>query len=286
MFQGFFKTYEAFKCAGFSDPLQETLKVLDIVSNGSVRNMNAALQKEIGLDLQPVIERRLRGEPIEFILGRTTFMGMQFFCTPAALIPRQETELLARTTLDLITERQGSGEPLLVVDMCTGCGNLAVALAVHAANIHVFASDVSLEAVDLARANLIQYDLQPRVSLFCGDLFAPLAAAGHVGCTDIIVCNPPYIPTGSLDKMAPEIIEHEPVLAFNAGPFGIDIFRRLINESPVFLKPGGNLVFEIGEGQEKFVTRLLERSKGYENIRYYHDHSDKVRVVSAVRTST
>ena len=249
MFQGFFKTYEAFKCAGFSDPLQETLKVLDIVSNGSVRNMNAALHKEIGLDLQPVIERRLRGEPIEFILGRTTFMGMQFFCTPAALIPRQETELLARTTLDLITERQAYGEPLLVVDMCTGCGNLAVALAVHAANIRVFASDVSLEAVDLARANLIQYDLQSRVSLFCGDLFAPLAAAGHVGCADILVCNPPYIPTGSLDKMAPEIIENEPVLAFNAGPFGIDIFRRLIDESPVFLKPGGNLVFEIGRGR-------------------------------------
>jgi release factor glutamine methyltransferase len=286
MFSEFFKTYEAFKGAGFSDPLQETLKILDIVSNGSVRNMQTALHKEVGFNLQSVIEQRLRGKPIEFILGKATFMGLHFFCTPSALIPREETELLARIALDIIRDRGASDEPLMVVDMCTGCGNLAVALAVHAANIRVLASDVSPEAIDLARSNLTRYKLQSRVSLFCGNLFTPLAAAGYAGCADIIVCNPPYIPASSLSKMASETIRHEPTLAFDAGAFGIDIFRRLIAESPVFLKPGGGLVFEIGEGQEKIVTRLLERSREYENILYYHDHSNKVRVVSAARANT
>ena len=140
--------------------------------------------------------------------------------------------------------------------------------------------------MEVAREHVKQYDLNSRISLFCGDMFDPIFASDYADRIDRVVCNPPYIPTSSLSKMAPEVIEHEPTLAFDAGAFGIDIFRRLIAESADFLKSNGVLVFEIGEGQEKFVRRLLERSERYEDICFHEDNLGKVRVISAVKKSS
>jgi len=114
-------------------------------------------------------------------------------------------------------------------------------------------------------------------------MFEPIALSDFAGLVDMVICNPPYIPTSSLAKMAPEVIAHEPVEAFDAGAFGIDVFRRLITDSSEYLKTNGVLVFEIGEGQEKFASRLLERSEKFEDIRFYEDNWDKVRVGSAAK---
>lgn len=282
MLHGFFRLRKAFEEAGLADPTLETLRLLDIVSNGAVRGLEGDILAELGTDLQTLIARRQGGEPLEYVLGRTTFMGLQFSCAPAALIPRQETELLARTALEFIRRLPEGPTPPLVVDMGTGSGNLAVAMAVHAPHIRVVASDVSPEAVELARGHVDRYGLASRLTLFCGDLFAPLDEAGYRGRVDVVVCNPPYIPNSSLAKLAPEIINHEPVTALDAGAYGLDIFRRLIADSPLFLKPGGVLVFEIGEGQERFVERLLDRSGFYDDIRQHQDGRGKVRVMSAV----
>lgn len=284
-FNGFHRTCSAFKDAGLADPLLETLKLLDIVSSGAVRRMDGDVLAEFGTDLPTLIARRLEGVPLEYALGQAVFMGLRFCSSPACLIPRQETELLARTALELISRLPSGPEPPLVVDMGTGSGNLAVSLAVHAPHIRVLASDISAEAVEVAAQNARLHQVASRVSLFCGDLFASLADADCEGRVDLVVSNPPYIPTSSLAKMAPEIIGHEPVEAFAAGAYGIDIFRRLIAEAPIFLKPGGMLVFEIGEGQERLVIRLLERSGKYGNIGQHQDDSGKVRVLSASTSS-
>ena len=127
-----------------------------------------------------------------------------------------------------------------------------------------------------------KFNLQNRVQLFYGDLFAPFRGSGIEGMVDIVVCNPPYLPTSTLDKLAPEIIDHEPVLALDAGTYGLAIFRRLIAEAFTFLRTHGVLVFEIGAGQDRLVNRLLSRNQGYEDIDCFDDGQD-VRVMSAVK---
>jgi release factor glutamine methyltransferase len=283
MFPGFRRVYDAFKQAGLDDPFEETLRLFDALSGGTVRSMD--LDAPASEELARLAAGRSDGTPVEYLLGKAAFMGLQLTCTPAALIPRAETELLARTALDLIAERRDDTRRLTVVDMGTGSGNLAVALAVHAPDVRILASDVSAQAADLARRQVADFQVQDRVTVLCGDLYEPLLAAGHAGTIDILVCNPPYLPTSTLAKLAREIIEHEPTVALDAGPYGINIYRRLITGAAEMLKPDGVLVFEIGAGQEKLVGRLLEGVGGYPTIRQHVDADGQVRVVSADRRS-
>ncbi len=281
MFNGFYEILNSFERAGFKDPLKETLSLLDVLSSGAVRGMDEALPGETGVSLQQLIEARGQGRPLEYILGCATFMGMDLACSPAALIPRQETELLARAAIQLARDRGKEGSPLLVVDLGTGSGNLAVCIAAQVPHCHVLACDISPEAVNLAGENVARHGLQSRISLFSGDLFEPLSNEKYKGFVDMVVCNPPYIPTGSLAKLTWNITAHEPIVALEAGAYGIDIFRRVITQSPEFIQPGGVLVLEIGQGQDRIVTRLLEKCGRYDRIRYYSDNSSEIRVVSA-----
>lgn len=283
MFDGFFNVLNAFENAGLEDPLEETLKVLDILSGGSVSNMGDTFPSKTGNGLQDLIHKRCTGMPLEYALGYTNFMNMSFSCSPAALIPRKETELLVKTAINLARQIKKSEEPLLLVDMGTGSGNIALSIAAHTENTHILACDISPEAIDLAWVNVKRHNMQSRVSLFVGDLFSPLAEKNYHGLVDMIICNPPYIPTSSLAKLEREIVEHEPVVALDAGVYGIDIFRKLILQSPDFLTPSGVLIFEIGMGQDKFVNRLLQQSGKYRNIQYYPDKLGITRVISATK---
>jgi release factor glutamine methyltransferase len=282
MYKNIVQIFDAFKKNGLENPLTETLYLLDIYLKGSINKTDTALKVPEILRLDEIIRRRKAGEPIQYILGFTHFMGLEFFCSPDALIPREETELLAKTSLKLIKEKQMAKKKLMVIDMGTGCGNLAVSIALNSANTKVLASDISEEALKIARKNVEKYSLTKRISLFCGDLFESIDAEEHKGKIDLVVCNPPYIPTSSLAKLSSEIIEFEPKTALDAGSFGIDIFRRLIKDSVLYLNSGGILVFEIGKGQEKLVTRLLEKNRDYENIQYYDD-GENIRVISVVK---
>ena len=239
--------------------------------------------EELDIDLHHVAASRKNGVPMEYILRQALFMEYTFDCCPDTLIPVEETSLLVHTALDLIAHFQdGSKPPLTIVDVGTGCGNVAICLARKSVNTTILASDLSAGAVEIATRNVSRHDLSERVSVFCGDLLAPIREMGYAGKIDMVVCNPPYIPTGSLNQLAPEIIDHEPLLALDAGPYGIDFFRRLISEAGPILKPGGVLVFEIGAGQEKLVARLLSRSS---ELKLFGQHSigNQIRVISAVR---
>ena len=146
--------------------------------------------------------------------------------------------------------------------------------------MRVLASDVSSEAVEIARRNVHKFNAHEKIMLFCGDLFEPFD--DYQGNADMVICNPPYIPATSLKKLAPEIIDHEPVVALNGGPYGLDFLRRLINGALTVLKHDGVLAFEIGEGQEKLVERLFGKKDVYTNIEYFK-YKEKIRVVSAVK---
>jgi len=270
VFENLVAVYEAFREAGVNDPLFETLHLVDLALAGKLRKGNLSV---LGLDiteLTAVAQKRREGVPLEYVVGRATFMGLLLHCTPDTLIPREETELLAGVALACIEEMQADGDELTIMDIGTGSGNIAVSLALNSEKTKIMAADISPEAVAMAQKNVAEFDLQDRVELHCGDLFAPFQGSGIEGTVDIVVCNPPYLPSSTLDKLAPEIIDYEPKVALDAGTYGLDIFRRLIADALTMLRPLG-------------VTRLLNRNGGYQDIQYFYD-GEQVRVISAKKT--
>lgn len=280
MFDDFLRVYDIFKSRALKNPLMETLHFFDILYHGEIRKMKISSLGKDEKELDKISEKRKEGIPLEYILGKAPFMGHNFYCTPDTLIPREETELLASMSLKLIQQLQKDKKELTIMDIGTGCGNIAISLALGAKNVTVLASDISDKAVAVAQKNVKEYDLSDRVQLYCGDLFVPFQGMKLEEKVDMVVCNPPYIPTSSLSKLAEEIIDYEPVVALDAGTFGIDIFRRLIADSLNFLTPGGFLIFEIGAGQDKLVTRLFRNKTDYKEINYYKD-GEQIRVLCA-----
>ncbi|MDD3643128.1 MAG: peptide chain release factor N(5)-glutamine methyltransferase [Candidatus Krumholzibacteria bacterium] len=284
MVRSFIEIFEEFRRAGVEDPLAETLRLADLVAGGALRRSGLKLLEERGIDIAELARQRAGGRPLEYILGVAPFLGEILRCAPGALIPREETELLALTCLDYIASMQNGGRrDLNIVEIGTGSGNIAVLLALRSTGATIYASDISAEAIEVARENVERFGVGDRVRLFCGDLFEPLRGLGLEGRTDLVVCNPPYIPSSSVDRLDPAIRDHEPRVALDAGAYGIDIFRRLIADAPDFLRPGGVLAFEIGAGQERFVDRLFDKTDcAYSSIEHFDD-GEKIRVFGAVR---
>jgi release factor glutamine methyltransferase len=278
MFDDFTQSYDTLEKSGIENPLFETLRLFDLLAGGAIRKTNLSGSSGSRIDMMDVIQKRRQGVPWEYILGEAHFMGNLFICTPDTLIPTDETRALVNAALQSIREKQAHENDLVLIELGTGCGNIASTLAMHTNHIRILASDISPAAVAVAKRNVDKYKLGDRISLFCGDLFSPFLAMGYKGTIDFVVCNPPYIPTATLNKLSPEIIGHEPRVALDGGPYGIDVFRRLITDSLAMLKPGGMLLFEIGERQEKLASRLIEKNCGYEGISYFEDEG-KIRVL-------
>jgi release factor glutamine methyltransferase len=226
---------------------------------------------------EAMARRRIAGTPLEYLLGKTRFMGVDMFINPGALIPREETELLGNSALHVI--REGRTAVPRLIDMCCGSGNLACALAVHAPALRVWASDVTDGAVAVARRNVANLQLGDRVMVVQGDLFASLEGLDLEGTVDAVVCNPPYISTGKLATESAGLLAHEPREAFDGGPYGVSILQRVIRDAVKFLKPGGHLLFEIGAGQDRQVTALFSRSAAYDSITGTADAANTQRVL-------
>lgn len=226
--------------------------------------------------LDALIARRLAGEPLAHITGRQHFAGLEMLATPAALLPRRETELLAREAIALAATLAASAAPV-VADACTGSGNVALAVAHAVPRARVHGADLSAEAVALARENARWLGLD--VAFARGDLLEPFRS--EAGRIDLITCNPPYIRSDNVPAMAPEISGHEPRLAFDGGPLGVSILMRLIDEAPEFLRPGGWLLFEVGAGQGGPLARRLQRPGRWKEVRTWSDDAGTVRVLGA-----
>lgn len=231
--------------------------------------------------LRSLMRRRIEGTPLAYLTGRQQFMGLEMIASAEALIPRKETELLGRAALErlrAIVREQGEAT---VIDVCTGSGNLALALAWHEPRARVWGADLSEEAIALARRNLAHLELGDRVNFRSGDLLTPFDAPEFHGRVDLLVCNPPYISSGKVDGMEREIIGHEPRMAFDGGPLGIRILQRLITAAPRLLRRAGSLVFEVGLGQARGICRRLEQHGGYCDLEEVVDQYGHPRVVSA-----
>lgn len=214
--------------------------------------------------LEALVTRRLDGEPLAHITGRQRFMGMEMLSGPEALIPRVETELLAKHAIEWLSREHPAGAVL--IDVCTGSGNLALAIAQHVPGASVHAADISADAIALAQRNAAHLGLEGRVMFGVGDLLAPFDGQGLYGGVDLIVCNPPYISSGKVATMPAEISRHEPAAAFDGGVLGVSILMRLMDDAPRFLRRGGRLAFEVGAGQGPAMARRLQSRPGYADV--------------------
>lgn len=227
-----------------------------------------------------LLEQRLQNIPLAHLTGRQSFMGIELLSDKRALIPRKETEILGKKALEISLAFK-SKNPVRVMDICCGAGNVGLAIAQNNPEVEVFCTDLSIEAIELTEENITFLSLNHRAHAKDGDLFSAFEENSFYGKTDLIVCNPPYISSAKVNKMNTEISNHEPTLAFDGGMFGTKIIQRLIMESPKFLIKGGWLLFEVGVGQGDFILRLFENSNEYDQLSSIMDKAGNIRVIVA-----
>ena len=196
-----------------------------------------------------LVEARAQGKPLQYITGRQEFFGLDFEVNPDVLIPRPETELLVETALNLLTNRE-----VLICDVGTGSGCVAVTLLHERPNARGVAIDISPAAIEVARRNAATHKVSSRLEFLVSDCFAEVK---QKLLFDLIVSNPPYIPASDLEGLQREVRDHEPRLALEAGADGLSIIRRLLADSGAYLKTGGYLLFEIGFDQSEAVRSLI-----------------------------
>jgi release factor glutamine methyltransferase len=224
---------------------------------------------------QDLVVRRLQHEPVQYIIGQQEFYGLNFNVTPAVLIPRPETEHLVEAVLKLLPPNQ----PLKIVDVGTGSGAIAIALAVHLPRAAITALDISSDALAVAATNAREHTVADRIRFLPSDLLSAVGTdeAGF----DAIVSNPPYIPETDRLSLHPQVRDHEPATALFAGETGLDIYRRLIPQAHNALKPDGLLALEIGHGQQGALAELLS---GWQGVCFVEDLQGIPRVALARRT--
>ena len=264
------------------------LRALWLAASGANCSIHKAGERKLSeLDatgrekFRTLIEQRLSGVPLAHLLGWQQFMGLELKAGPQALIPRKETEILGSAALKCVREIVQTRGSAKLIDVCTGSGNLALALAVHEPRCQVFAADLCAEAVNLAKENARFHHLEERVEFRAGDLFAPFDGPEFHGSMDLVVCNPPYLSTSKLRALPPEIGQFEPREAFDAGAFGLAIISRLISDAPRFLKPESWLCFEVGLGQGPFFASRLKSAGPYRTIETAVDAAGEVRALIA-----
>ena len=246
-----------------------------------------------------LVTRRLQGTPVQYITGTTEFYALTFNVTPAVLIPRPETEILvdealafiqqfeltgdrddASHQLDLFSQnRQAQGGTIL--DIGTGSGVIALTLAHHHGVLTVYATDISPDALTIARHNAEQLGVE--VTFLEGQYCEPLDGRGMERTFDLILSNPPYIPSKAIESLPEEIRAYEPIQALDGGDDGLECVRAIISQTPQYLRPGGRLIMEIGEGQATGVLQEFEKHPAFDTVKIIQDYNRLDRVVSAVR---
>lgn len=228
------------------------------------------LEAKVLGDLRSLLARRVRGEPLQYLIGEAQFMGLDFIVTPDVFIPRPETEILVEA---IVARCAGH---LSILDLGTGCGNIAIAVARHLPHSQVLASDICDRALMVAKQNVARHRMQGRVHLFGGDLFKPV---GH-GKIDLIVSNPPYVASSSIYELGPEV-KREPTIALDGGPDGLDYLKRIVEESPGYLKRGGLLALEVGFDQASRVSEIIQGTKRFVDLETIKDYNYINRVIIA-----
>lgn len=227
--------------------------------------------------LRELVRRRGAREPLQYLLGTVNFCGLELQVTPAVLIPRPETELLAERAWTFLAGRGGDESPPAALDFGTGSGCLAIALAVHCPAAQIMATDISAAALAVARANAARHGVETRIRFLPGEGFAALPPDARF---DLIVANPPYIPSAEIARLQPEVRDHEPRVALDGGPDGLAVLRQLAAEGRAWLKPGGRLMLELGDGQSERAAEVFAAA-GWAGVTVENDWTNRPRMLVA-----
>lgn len=244
-------------------------------------NLDRILTAEEEERLAALIQERSKRRPLQYILGEQEFWSLPFKVTPGVLIPRPETEVLVEAVLDVFKTREFTTINPRVLDLCTGSGVLAIVLALELPGADIYAADLSGAALSVARENAERHNVLDSITFLHGDLFAPLA--GQQLLFDLIVSNPPYVPANQLMTLWPEVRDYEPRTALDGGPDGLDMIRKIIRQAVAYLRVGGWLFMEIGDGQGAAILSELEGCEVYGRVALVKDYCGVDRIVKAQR---
>ncbi|MDD2680347.1 MAG: peptide chain release factor N(5)-glutamine methyltransferase [Candidatus Omnitrophica bacterium] len=233
-------------------------------------NKHKYLGQDEAAFISSALSRRIKGEPLQYILGKAEFMGLEIEVNPDVLIPRPETEILAARALEYAKQEQARD----VLDLGTGSGCIAVALAKHLTGLKLDASDISDRALAVAARNALAHGVN--IHFIRSDLFAALSCGKY----DMIVSNPPYIVSAQIRKLQPEL-SYEPVLALAGGADGLNFYRRIIPGAPDYLKKNGLLIMEIGLGQRPAIEKIFLDAGKFELTEVIKDYNNVERVLVA-----
>lgn len=227
--------------------------------------------------LRELVKRRGLREPLQHILGTTPFCGLEIKVNRDVLVPRPETEMLAERGWKFLSQfSNGQPSPPAALDFGTGSGCLAIALAHHCATAQIVGIDLSPAALGVARENAARHGLADRIQFYEGNGFSAVPAGAQF---DLIISNPPYIPSAEIGTLQPEVRDYDPAAALDGGPEGLDYYLRLAAEAAAFLKPGGRLMLEIGDGQGPRVQQMLEHQNWIvEALQEDYNHTPRIVV--------
>lgn len=235
-----------------------------------------------------------KGEPWQYVIGHTSFMGLEIDVVPGVLIPRPETEELVGHVLDIV--KKNKRQNINILDMCTGSGNMIIAFAHFFLNraesspsqttknlpgLQMFAVDQSLKALEIAKKNAAKFPFKDSIQFFQGDLFSCLEENNLAGKMDIIMSNPPYVPSEVLKNLPVRVKNYEPREALDGGADGLDYYKRIIPEAHRFLRSRAFLALELGEHMMEPIQAIFHQAGVYDNIEFIKDDAGRIRFAFA-----
>ena len=269
------QTAERFRSAGVPDPENDAALLLASLTGKSALALrldtNTETEQAICTGYEELVRKRLERIPLQYLFEEAPFCSRLFKVDQRVLIPRPETELLCEWALELLSDIPSPR----VLDLCCGSGCLGLTVKAERPDAFVMLSDLSRDALNVTAVNAVRFSLD--VAVLQSDLFSDLN--GEV--FDLILSNPPYIPSGQIDTLQPEVLR-EPRLALDGGEDGCALYRRIIDAAPAFLSSGGSLLMEIGIGEADYVADLLDGA-GWQGVRIRKDYAGIDRMILAIK---
>ena len=239
-----------------------------------------SVENPIAVGYQKAIQRRSHRVPLHYITHHAEFMSLDFYVDERVLIPRPETELVVEAVIKK-SQILSKEEEIVMVDIGVGSGNIAIALAKKIDKARVFAVDISPDALSVAAMNAQRHEVLNTITFLCGDIFTPLEGYGIEGKADFIISNPPYVSSTEFSTLQNEVRDHEPYIALVSGEDGFHMFKRIIAHANTWLRPGGFIMFEVGEKQAQQVAQFIENTGRFKKPELVKDYQNIDRIVVA-----
>lgn len=223
-----------------------------------------------------MVRQRSELKPVKYITGDTEFHSLKFYVNEDVLLPRPETEMVVDAALGFIEPAES---PKKIIDLCTGSGCIAITIAAKFSSCEVWASDISPEALTVANKNAALHNAAERIRFFEGDMFDAFGDELQDNFADLILSNPPYVPSAELETLSPEVKDYGPRIALDGGAEGLDFYRKILPIAPSKLKKSGRLILEIGDGQSEAIADMAESTGHLKVVERIEDYQNIVRVL-------